>query len=169
MTTCSPTADLRKLSPAELEQLGQQSLRKHLVAQAILARKKYGPLTADRLDTLLRDPDCLRYPVRIVYESGCMAPHQFAQPDMDWRNPEQYGRVLYVHPLLREKPELLPLAVAYMIPVINYGQIITDEHCLLYGSVLFDVAEDNFYEAICMLSEAVGAKPLIAAAKIEQM
>ena len=33
-------------------------------------------------------------------------------------------------PLLRERPDLLPLAVAYMIPLINYGDIISDEHCL---------------------------------------
>jgi hypothetical protein len=159
MTTSPQTTDLRKLSSAELEQLGQQSLREHLVAQAIVAHQKHGPLTADKLDALLHDPDCLRHPVRLVFEFGEMAMHQFAQPDVDWRNTEQDGRVLYLRPLLRKRPDLLPLAVAYMIPVINYGDIVSDEHCLLYGAVLMGMLTDEFYDAVCRLADLVGAEP----------
>lgn len=158
MTTSTPTADLRNLSPAELEQLGQQSLRERLVAQAIVAHQKHGPLTADKLGALLHDRDCLRHPVRLVFEFGEITMHQFAQPDIDWRNTEQDGRVLYVRPLLRDRPDLLPLAVAYMIPLINYGDIISDEHCLLYGAALLGLMEDEYYEKLCDLADAVGAE-----------
>ncbi len=158
MVTSTQTADLRKLSSAELEQLGQQSLREHLVAQAIVAHQKHGPLTADKLDALLLDSDCLRHPVRLVFEFGEMAMHQFAQPDIDWRNTAQAGRVLYVRPLLRERPELLSLAVAYMIPVINYGDVISDEHCLLYGATLLGMMESEYYEQVCALADVVGAE-----------
>lgn len=158
MTTAIGTASLRKLSSAELEHLGQQSLREHLVAQAIVAHQKYGPITADKLDALLHDPDCLRHPVRLVFEFGEMAPHQFAQPDVDWRNTEQDGRVLYLRPLLRARPDLLPLAVAYMIPVINYGDIISDEHCLRYGATLLGMMEGEYYEKLESLADAVGAE-----------
>ena len=158
MTPSTQTADIRKMSSAELEQLGQQSLREHLVAQAIVAHQKHGPVTADKLDALLHDPDCLRHPVRLVFEFGEMAMHQFAQPDIDWRNTEQDGRVLYIRPLLRERPDLLPLAVSYMIPLINYGDIITDEHCLLYGATLTGMMEDEFYQQICSIADVVGAE-----------
>jgi hypothetical protein len=158
MTTSTQTADLRKLSPAELEQLGQQSLRDHLIAQAIVAHQKHGPLTADKLDALLHDPACLRHPVRLVFEFGEMAMHQFAQPDMDWRNPEQDGRVLYVRPLLRDRRDLLPLAVAYMIPLINYGDIITDDHCLAYGATLLGMMEDDYYQQLCELAAFLGVE-----------
>ncbi len=151
-------ADLRGLTPAELEKLGRQSLRDHLLEQAIVAHQKHGPLTADKLDAFLHDPDCLRYPVRLVFEFGAMALNQFAQPDVDWRNTERDGRVLYLRPLLRDRPDLLPLAVAYVIPVINYGDIVTDEHCLLYGAVLLGMVEEEFYEAICKLANYVGAE-----------
>ena len=160
------TADLRQLSPAELEQLGQQSLREHLVAQAVVAHRKHGPLTADKLDALLHDPDCLRHPVRLVFEFGEMAMHQFAQPDIDWRNTEQDGRVLYVRPPLRKQPELLPLAVAYMIPLINYGDIITDPHCLLYGATLLGMMEEEYYQNLCALSEFLGAEAQFASQPI---
>ena len=158
MTTSPQTSDLRKLSSAELEQLGQRSLREHLVAQAIVAHQKHGPLTADKLDALLHDPDCLRHPVRLVFELGEMALHQFAQPDLDWRNTDQDGRVLYVRPLLRDRPDLLPLAVAYMIPVINYGDVINDEHCLLYGATLLGMMEGEYYEKLDALADFVGAE-----------
>jgi len=151
-------ADLRKLSPAELETLGQDSLREHLLAQAVVAHQKHGPLTFEKLDALLHDPDCLRYPVRLVYELGEMAMHQFAQPDIDWRNTEQEGRVLYVRPVLRERPDLLPLVVAYMIPLINYGDIVADDHCLRYGAALLGMMEDEFYGEICRLADFVGAE-----------
>ena len=152
------TADLRTMSPTELEQLGQQSLREPLLAQAIVGHQKYGPLPADKLEALLHDPDCLRHPVRLVFEFGEMAMHQFAQPDIDWRNTEQDGRVLYVRPLLRERPDLLPPAVAYMIPLINYGDIISDEHCLLFGATLMAMTVEEYYACICRLADLVGAE-----------
>lgn len=153
-------ADLRRMSAAELERLGQESLRDHLLAQAVVAHHKHGPLTADRLEALLQDPECVRHPTRIVFEFGEMALHQFAQPDVDWRNTDQDGRVLYVRPLLRDRPELLPLAVAYMIPLINYGEnVITDAHCLSYGSTLLGLMEDEYYAALCRLADQVGAEP----------
>jgi len=164
MTTSTQTSDLRKLSSAELEKLGQQSLREHILAQAVVAHQKHGPLTFEKLNALLHDPDCLRYPVRLVFEFGEMAMHQFAQPDIDWRNTPQDGRVLYVRPLLRERPDLLPLAVAYMIPLINYGDVISDEHCLLYGATLLGMLEEEFYQAICLLAEIVGAEARVAGA-----
>lgn len=72
--------------------------------------------------------------MRLVYEFGEMALHQFAQPDLDWRNSDQDDRVLYLRPRLREHPDLVPLAVAYMIPAINYGNVVSDAHCILYGA-----------------------------------
>lgn len=159
MSTGFQTADLRKLSSAELEQLGQQSLREHIVAQAVVAHHKHGPVTLDKLEVLLTDPECLRHPTRLVFEFGEMAMHQFAQPDIDWRNTELDGRILYLRPLLRDRPDLAVFAVAYMIPLINYGDIISDEHCVRYGATLLGMMEGEFYDAICQLADFVGAEP----------
>ena len=150
--------DLRKLSSEELEKLGQNSLLEHLLAQAVVAHQKHGPITFEKLDALLHDPDCLRYPVRLVYEFGEMAMHQFAQPDIDYRNQEQGGRVLYVRPILRDHPEKVLLAVAYMIPLINYGEIINDEHCLAFGATFLGRLDTEFYREICALADLVGAE-----------
>jgi len=95
---------------------------------------------------------------RLVFEFGEMARHQFAQPDLDWRDPGKHGRVLYLRPSLRERPDLVPLAVAYMIPVINFGEIISDEHCLLYGAALLGLTEEDYYREICALADWAGAE-----------
>lgn len=162
MTTADFLTELRRLSSAELEQVGQRSLGEHVVAQAEVARAKHGPLAGDRLEALLQDPACLRHPVRLVFEFGEMALHQFGQPDLDWRNPERDGRVLYLRPMLRERPDLVLLAVAYLIPLINYGEVVTDEICLRYGAALLDLTPDEFYRRICLLAETVGAEERLA-------
>ena len=158
VTTSAASDQLRRMSAAELEQAGQASLREHLLAQAVVAHQKYGPLTSECLEAFLHDPVCLRHPVRLVFEFGEMALHQFAQPDIDWRNSAEDGRVLYLRPLLRDDPDLLPLAVAYMVPLINYGEIISDEHCLLYGATLLALMESEYYDRLCALADRCGAE-----------
>ncbi len=116
----------------------------------------------DKLDALLHDPECVRHPTRLVFEFGEMARHQFAQPDIDCREPERDGRMLYLRPLLRDQPELIVQAVAYMIPLLNYGDIITDDHCRLYGATLLGLMEDQYYDQICALADAVGASSQVS-------
>ena len=142
--------------------LCQDCVRYHILAQAVVAHQKHGPLTFDKLDRLLNDPECVRHPTRLVFEFGEMAMHQFAQPDIDWRNQENDGRVLYIRPLLRERHDLVVLAVAYMIPLINYGDIISDEHCLRYGAALLGLMEVEYYQQMCALADLVGAEPRVA-------
>ena len=132
-------------------------MRDHIAAQAVVAHHKHAPLTFAGLDALLADPECLRHPTRLVFEFGEMASHQFADPGPDLRHPEQDGRVLYLRPLLRDRPDLALLAVAYMIPVINYGDIVTDEHCIRYGATLLGMMEEEFYDAVCRMADYVGA------------
>ena len=155
--TTDPVADLRRLSASELVELGEDSLRDHIAAQAVVAHHKHAPLTFAGLDALLADPERLRHPTRLVFEFGEMSGHQFADPGPDLRHPEQDGRVLYLRPLLRDRPDLALLAVAYMIPVINYGNIVTDEHCVRYGAALLGMMEEEFYNAVCRMADYTGA------------
>lgn len=147
---------LRDLSPEAVTRLGEQGLREHLRAQARAAHARHAPVTFEKLPQLLADPDCLRYPVRVVFELGPMAPHQFAEPGPDPQEPAGSARVLYLRPALRDKPELTPLAVAYMIPVINYGDLIKDEHALLYGAELLGLEEEDYYQQLCAMADACG-------------
>ena len=150
--------EIRRMSTEELEQVGQRSLVDHVVSQAEVARARHGPFMGAQLEELLHDPACVRYPTRLVFEFGEMAMHQFGQPDTDWRNSEKDGRVLYLRPMLRDEPELVLLAVAYFIPLINYGEIVTDELCVRYGAALLGMMPEDYYRRICDLAEKVGAE-----------
>ncbi|MBL9172137.1 MAG: hypothetical protein JNL10_01260 [Verrucomicrobiales bacterium] len=165
--TChpDPIRELRSASAEEWVRIGEESLRQHLLAQAVVAHCRYGPLDLDRLERMLRDTECLRHPVRLVYEFGEMGLHQFAQPDLDWRNTEEDGRVLYLRPTLRGRPDDILPAVAYMIPVINYGDVVNDEHCVEYGATLLGLTSEEYYGRICRLADEVGAEPRLAGAK----
>jgi hypothetical protein len=153
-----PLTDLRQLSEDELARQGEDSLRAHIAAQAVVAHHKHDSLTFAGLDALLQDPECLRYRTRLAFEFGEMAGHQFAEPGPDLRDPEQHGRVLYLRPILRDRPDLTLLAVAYMVPVINYGDIVTDEICVTYGATLLGMMEAEFYQAVCEMADYTGAE-----------
>ena len=64
-----------------------------------------------------------------------------------------------LRPGLREQPDRVVQAVAYMIPVINYGDIVSDHHCLVYGATVLGLREEEYYRQICDLADAVGAEP----------
>ncbi len=154
--------ELRRMSEAELARLGEDSLLDHLRHQATGARGRHGGLGPTNLETFLNDRDCVRYPTRLVLEFGDMGPHQFAQPDRDYRSDQPDARVIYLRPILGSRPDLIALAVSYMIPVVNCGQIVNDEHCLEYGAALMGVTVDDYYGQICGLAEFVGAEELQA-------
>ena len=157
MSTLLDTADeIRRMSEEELTQVAEDGLTTRLREQGESARLVFGGLRPSNLETFLEDRNHVRRPTRLVMELGEMGPHQFAQPEPDIRN--EVGIMLYIRPSLAGRPDLLVQAVGYMIPVINYGQIITDDHCLTYGAALFGMDEGGFYESICELADWVGAQ-----------
>ena len=156
------TADeLRRMSEAELVEVFEDSLTNRLRDQADEALERHERFGPGNLETFLNDRDSVRFPTRLVLEFGPeMATHQFAQPEPDIRNPG--GVMLYLRPILGQRPDLIALAVSYMIPVINYGKIVNDTHCLEYGSRLMRMDKETYYGRICELAEFVGAEQLDA-------
>lgn len=150
----------RGRTPDDLAALGEAGLRAHLEDRALRAHAKYPDLGFEQLPAFLEDPECLRHPTRLVFDLGDMAPHQFAQPEPASRRAGTEGVALFVHPGLLRRPEMVPAAVAYAVPQINYGDIVTGEHCLLYGATLLGMLAGEYYDALCALADAVGARPL---------
>ena len=153
-------SQLRSLGSVELAQVGEDGLRQHLIDTAILAHGVYAPMEGGGLDEFLADRNLVRYPVELVFEVGTMAPHQFAHPE-----PDGDGFKLQVHPQLKHCPADLCLAVAYFLPVINYGSIINDDHCLVYGATLAGMTIDDYYQELCRIADSLGAPARSRAAK----
>ena len=145
---------LRAMNSAELARLGEESLRSHLVDTAMVAHRLYAPLDPARLDALLHDRDHVRYPVRLAFRIGNMAPHQFANPEE-----EADGYVLNVHPDLEGRAGDLAFVVGYFLPLMSYGDLISDDHCLLYGATLNGLPVPAYYQELCRIADAIGAVP----------
>ncbi len=135
---------------------GQAALAAHLLELAQVARERHGLLSAGNLAGFLADPACLRHPARLAFEFGEMAPHQFAQPEVDPRDPTGQTRVLYVHPALESRPDDLVIAVSYMVPVLNYGaDMVDDEMCCRYGGALLDLMPEDYYQRVCEMADGL--------------
>lgn len=78
---------------------------------------------------------------------------QFAQPEP---NPRGDGYVLYVHPSLQGRADDLVRVVLYFIPLINYGALVSDEHCLIIGATVLGLTMVEYYEQLCDLAESIG-------------
>jgi hypothetical protein len=148
-------SQLRALERAELARLGETGLREHLVDTGIRAHAVYAPITGANLDRLLEDRDLVRYPVRLAFEMGTLAGHQFAQPE-----PEAGGVVLYLHPSLKGRDHDVALAVAYFLPLINYGELINDDHCLIYGATLHGLTVDQYFSRLCGIADSLNIAQL---------
>ncbi len=154
--------ELRAMSEAELTQLGEDSLLNHLRHQAFQARERHGGLRPGNLDAFLEDRECVRYPTRLALEYGGMGPHQFAHPDRDLQSEDQSARVLFLRPVLGKRPDYIALALSYMLPVINFGDIVDDEHCIEYGAALMGMDPEEYYDQICEIADFVGAESRLA-------
>jgi hypothetical protein len=147
-------SQLRALGQAELARLGEESLKDHLVDTAIVSHQLYAPVVGPKLEDYLENRNLVRHPVKLAYEVGSMAPHQFGQPEAS-----EDGFRLCLHPILKGRQQDTALAVAYFIPLMNYGALINDDHCLIYGATLSGMTSSDYYREICRIADEVGASP----------
>lgn len=107
-----------------------------------------GPLDAVNLPRFLEDDTCLRYATTVLFSAEGMEPHQFAEPYFEEDDGKRVCR-LHVHPRFAGYPHYLPYFVAYMAPVINYGQVATPEVCERYGAYVLGLDQEAFYTQLC--------------------
>jgi hypothetical protein len=107
-----------------------------------------GPLTVDTLPRYLDHEACLRLPTRIVFDATGLDPHQFGE---SFLVESGGGRTceLRIHPRFAARPELVPLFVGYLSPVINYGPVVSSDLCEWYGARLTSMDRDTYYEILC--------------------
>jgi len=149
------SGDHNSTRPKLTEEAGQVALRDHVEAKAYDARLKHGPLIdADAMTAILDDRSVVRYPVGIRFDAGPLAPGEFAWPQQLGDRPSA-GYCLFLHPCFESQPEIWPLLVAYHIPSINYGEIVTENEAELFGATLLGMEVESYYQALCELSDAI--------------
>ncbi len=135
---------------------GQQSLREHVRAKALEARAKLrGQVDRAAILRLLEDRTAVRYPVGVRFDAEPLRPGEFACLESLGSHPAD-GFCLFVHPRFEHLDDVLPLLIAYYVPSINYGDVVTPVEAELYGSTLLALSPDAYYQALCNAADGVG-------------
>ncbi|HED54420.1 MAG TPA: hypothetical protein ENJ00_09525 [Phycisphaerales bacterium] len=131
------------------------ALKDHLGEKAMTARLAHGLLIdAETIIQMLDDPSVVRYPVQIRFDSEPLEPGEFAAPLPLGEHPSA-GFCLCIHPFFEQQPEAWPLLIAYHIPSINYGEIVSHEDAEHFGSVLLGLDTETYYQALCELADSI--------------
>lgn len=139
------------------EEDGRLALRGHIRERAAMARARHGPRIDDAaILRILDDREVVRYPLGVRFDAAPLLPGEFAHAVALGEHPRE-GFCLFVHPAFEGRRDLWPLLFAYHIPPVNYGDIATAEDCELFGAVLLGIDQDEYYEALCRLSDSIGA------------
>jgi len=127
----------------------------HLKARAAAARDRYGPaIDAAALARLLADREIVRWPTELCFDARPLQEGEFAYPQPLGFHPSD-GFCLFVHPHFEQRPDALPLLVAYHIPSINYGSIAEARHAELYGATLLGLDVEVYYRELCALADSM--------------
>lgn len=139
--------------PDLTEEGGQRALREHVAAKATDARDRHGPdIDFAAIERLLADPECVRFPTSVRFDASELRPGEFAWPAPTGASPKD-GFTLHVHPMFKDRAEVLPLICAYHIVAINYLDVATHVEAELYGATLLGLPVDEYYARLCGLAD----------------
>jgi len=134
---------------------GMQSLRDHVLRIALEARSKYGPdFELDTMLKLMQDEKIVRYPVRLSFENAGLQQGEFGFIQQIGDHPRE-GFILFIHPYFRHNAAALPLLIAYQLPVVNYGDIVSHVEAELFGAALLGLKIEDYYQQICTLADSI--------------
>ncbi len=137
------------------EQDARIALKDHLHDKAMQARLKNGLyIDAEMILKLLDDPTFVRYPVSIRFDDEPLLDGEFAAPIPLGEHPSA-GFCLCIHPCFEQQPEAWPLLIAYHIPSINYGEIVSHEEAEHFGATLLGLDVEDYYQALCELADSI--------------
>lgn len=134
---------------------GRAALGDHLEAKASEARLRLGLLIdAEAIMRMLDDRTMVRYPVGVRFDAEPLEPGEFAWPMPLGERPSA-GFCLFIHPEFEHQPDAWPLLIAYHIPSINYGEIVSHDEAELFGATLLGIDREAYYAALCELVDSI--------------
>lgn len=135
----------------------RQSLTAHVAAKGAEIFLKYGAgLDWARLDALLADRACVRYPCRVEFDAAPLLSGEFAHAEPLGERPEE-GFVVHVHPLYAAQPDEAVWLVLYRLVTVNYGQFASADDAETFGAAALGLLRDEYYERLCALADRRGA------------
>ncbi|MBX3372994.1 MAG: hypothetical protein KF817_04110 [Phycisphaeraceae bacterium] len=138
------------------------SLRDHVVAKARAARAHYadgsgtaaGGIGRAALLRMLEDRTVVRYPLGIRFDAAPLKKGEFACLEPLGDHPSD-GYCLFIHPLFAPVDHLIPALVAYYIPSVNYGDVVSHVEAELFGAALLGLDVDAYYTMLCAAADSL--------------
>ncbi len=139
----------------DLEGDAREALREHLLRAALTGRQRHAPFrTLEGMQALLADRDVVRFPVEVVFDETPLHEGEFAWADLTGATPAE-GYRLALHPFFEGHASAIPLLIAYHIPSINYGPIVSSHDAEAFGAELLDLDVEAYYQRLCSLADAI--------------
>ncbi len=142
----------------KLETQARKAMCAHAADCAREARARYGDVDYDALCHMLHDPRVVRYPTQVRFSAEALQPGEFAHAEALGGHPRDGFRI-FVHPHFAQRPQDLPLLVAYHLVCVNYGGVATREVAEAFGAALLGMSEDEYYRRVCRLADEI-AEPV---------
>lgn len=143
----------------------KSSVTEHVAERARIVRNKYGPdIDYPTLLEILKDRDCVRYPVSIQFDSSRIDPGMFAFSEGVFEDPEKpdyedddfadYIKIaaeykIVVHEAFKDRLDVLPALVLYHLVAVNYADLATAADAEIYGSTVLGMDQDDYYALLC--------------------
>lgn len=135
----------------------QQSLTAHVAAKGLELHEKYGPVIGwAELLRVFEDRAFVRYPCEVVFDAKPLLAGEFAYATAKGEHPED-GFTLFVHPFFGSQLERVPILVLYHLVTVNYGQFASAEDAETFGAAALGLGKDEYYHALCEMSDKLGA------------
>ncbi len=131
----------------------RKSLNAHVAAKGDEVFQKYGPgIGFNELQRILSDPDCVRYPCELDFDTAHLNTGEFAYPFAKGATPED-GFTMVVHPCYMTQLARVPYLVFYQLVSVNYGEFASPDDAVTFGAHALGLSEEVFYEVICELAD----------------
>ena len=138
---------------------GRRALGVHVLDKGHKLREKYGKfIDYDTLLNVLKDPEFVRYPVRIEFNSGKIDQGMFAITERVSEKTED-GYVIYVHEHFKKRLGDVAALIFYQLVLVNYGDFSTYNEAEEFASAALGMGKDDYYQYVCRLVDSIQWSP----------
>ena len=150
---------MEKPSPLKLTlEDGRRALASHCLDRGQKLREKYGKaIDYELLQTILKDEEVVRHPVRLVFDSTKVEEGMFAVTQSVPKD-EGEGFVIYIHEHFQKRLGDVPALVFYHLVTVNYGEFAMHNEAEEFGSSALGMGKEEYYQLLCYLTDQISSQ-----------
>lgn len=134
---------------------GRRALGVHVLEKGHRLREKYGKfIDQETVLKILNDPEFVRYPTRLVFDSSKLERGMFAAAEKISPDPAA-GYIIFAHEYFKRRDGDLAAVVLYHLVTVNYGDFATFNEAEEFGSAALGMDKEYYYQYLCRLADRI--------------